>query len=139
MRCYHAASLLGLRSAGYAILLFGTQTNFIDSLTGAVYGPVVPEMAEFWIMSTYFPAGLACFQAANSQLLHVAKLQEKYATPGALDQAVRQNNLIGPQPWHKRLAHRFRQTDSRVRMMIYISIALVFQASIVAYPSAAVC
>ena len=90
-------------------------------------GPVFPEMTEFWVMNTYFPAGLACFQAANSRLLHVARLQERYSTPGAVEEAVRKTAVDSSQPWHKRTVQRFRQTDARVKMLIYIGIALFFQ------------
>ena len=94
---------------------------------GYVIGPVLPEMTEFWVMSTYLPAGLACFQAANAQLLHVARLQERYAKPGGLEGAVRRRSVDGGLPWWKRTVERFRGADSRVRMLIYIAIALVFQ------------
>lgn len=38
-----------------------------------------PCAAEFWIMSIYLPLGIALFQACNTQLLHIAGLQKKYA------------------------------------------------------------
>jgi hypothetical protein len=38
-----------------------------------------PCATEFWIMSIYLPLGIALYHAANTQLLHVAMLQKKFA------------------------------------------------------------
>lgn len=38
-----------------------------------------PCSTEYWIMSIYLPLGIALFQACNTQLLHIADLQRKYA------------------------------------------------------------
>lgn len=46
--------------------------------TGYVYGPLMPEVAEFWIMSIWFPFGIALFHASNSRFLYVANAQKKY-------------------------------------------------------------
>lgn len=48
---------------------------------GYSVGPLAPEVAEFWIMSIWYPFGIALFQAGNSQFLHVAKAQSRYAIP----------------------------------------------------------
>jgi hypothetical protein len=39
----------------------------------------MPKDAEYWIMGTYLPCGIALFHALNSWFLHVAKHQWKYA------------------------------------------------------------
>ncbi|KAK2600030.1 hypothetical protein QQS21_005264 [Conoideocrella luteorostrata] len=46
--------------------------------TGYVYGPLMPEVAEFWIMGIWFPFGIALFHASNSRFLYVADAQKKY-------------------------------------------------------------
>ncbi|KAK4160174.1 hypothetical protein QBC43DRAFT_373245 [Cladorrhinum sp. PSN259] len=48
---------------------------------GYSIGPLAPEMTEFWIMSIWYPFGIALFQAGNSQFLHVAKAQSRFAMP----------------------------------------------------------
>ncbi|KAK4231646.1 hypothetical protein QBC38DRAFT_465223 [Podospora fimiseda] len=48
---------------------------------GYSVGPLAPEVAEFWIMSIWYPFGIALFQAGNSQFLHVAKAQSRFAMP----------------------------------------------------------
>jgi hypothetical protein len=42
-----------------------------------------PCSTEFWIMSIYLPLGIALFQAANSQLLYISRMQKKYAQVAA--------------------------------------------------------
>lgn len=38
-----------------------------------------PCATEYWIMSVYLPLGIALFQACNTQLLHIADIQKRYA------------------------------------------------------------
>ena len=38
-----------------------------------------PCSTEFWIMSIYLPLGIALYQAANTQLLHISALQKRFA------------------------------------------------------------
>lgn len=46
--------------------------------TGYVYGPLMPEVAEFFIMGLWLPFGIALFHASNSRFLYVANAQKKY-------------------------------------------------------------
>ena len=39
---------------------------------------------EYWVMSTYLPVGIALYQASNTQLLHVAGLQQQIASSRTL-------------------------------------------------------
>ncbi|GLA79153.1 hypothetical protein AtubIFM55763_002300 [Aspergillus tubingensis] len=41
-------------------------------------GTIMPGDAEYWIMGTYLPCGIALFHASNSRFYNVAKLQEGY-------------------------------------------------------------
>ncbi|GLA79141.1 hypothetical protein AtubIFM55763_002062 [Aspergillus tubingensis] len=45
---------------------------------GTMIGTIMPGDAEYWIMGTYLPCGIALFHASNSRFYHVAKLQEGY-------------------------------------------------------------
>ncbi|KAG8664118.1 uncharacterized protein FPOAC1_014050 [Fusarium poae] len=45
--------------------------------TGYVYFPLFTPGGEYWIMSIYFPIGIALFHASNSRFLHVAKHQKE--------------------------------------------------------------
>ncbi len=47
--------------------------------TGYVYGPLMPEEAEYWIMGIWLPFGIALFHASNTRFLYVAHAQKKYA------------------------------------------------------------
>ncbi|KAJ3474444.1 hypothetical protein NLG97_g9843 [Lecanicillium saksenae] len=47
--------------------------------TGYVYGPLMPEVAEYWIMGIWLPLGVALFHASNTRFLYVANAQKKYA------------------------------------------------------------
>ncbi|KAJ6782885.1 hypothetical protein PWT90_09918 [Aphanocladium album] len=47
--------------------------------TGYVYGPLMPEVAEYWIMGIWLPLGIALFHASNTRFLYVANAQKKYA------------------------------------------------------------
>jgi len=57
-----------------------TSLHLYGAMVMALYTflPVFTCNTEFWIMSTYLPFGIALFQAANSQFLHIATLQKKY-------------------------------------------------------------
>lgn len=48
-------------------------------VTGYVYGPLMPEVAEYWIMGIWLPLGIALFHASNTRFLYVANAQKKYA------------------------------------------------------------
>ena len=49
------------------------------SMTAYILNGNFPCGVEFWIMSTYLPLGIALYQASNTQLLHIAGLQRKFA------------------------------------------------------------
>ncbi|KAK3335221.1 hypothetical protein B0T19DRAFT_2825 [Cercophora scortea] len=68
---------LPLTFAGIVLL----HLYWISVQIGYTIGPLAPEVAEFWIMSVWYPFGIALFQASNSQFLHVAKAQARFADP----------------------------------------------------------
>ncbi|KAG5920915.1 hypothetical protein E4U53_003857 [Claviceps sorghi] len=46
--------------------------------TAYVYAPLMPEVAEFWIMGIWLPFGVALFHASNHRFLYVAHAQKQY-------------------------------------------------------------
>ncbi|KAJ4319615.1 hypothetical protein N0V84_006251 [Fusarium piperis] len=65
----------GLPLSFAAIILLHLYWGAVQ--TGYVYFPLWTPEGEFWIMSTYFPFGVALFHASNSRFLHVAKQQKE--------------------------------------------------------------
>lgn len=46
---------------------------------GYMIGALMPGDVEFWVMGLYLPLGMGLFHASNTQFLHVANVQKKYA------------------------------------------------------------
>ncbi|KAG5915660.1 hypothetical protein E4U42_007956 [Claviceps africana] len=65
---------LGLSFAAIALLHF----YWFAVTTAYVYGPLMPEVAEFWIMGIWLPFGVALFHASNTRFLYVAHAQKQY-------------------------------------------------------------
>jgi hypothetical protein len=74
-----------------------------------------------YFMGIYFPLGIALFQASNMRFLHVANLQKRYADPDRA--AASQGCNGGGHSWLCRL----RNMDYTKRIMIFISVGMVFQ------------
>lgn len=91
---------------------------------GYVYGALMPTAIEFWIMSIYFPFGIALFQASNSQFLHVSKAQKRFAGTDSFD-SFREK----PQKGKPTLFERFRKLDYARRVLIYVGIGMAGQVS----------
>lgn len=64
-----------------AVLLM--HVYWVCVTTGYVYGPVMPEVAEYWIMGLWLPFGVALFHASNSRFLYVADAQRKFSKHNA--------------------------------------------------------
>ncbi|TQV92779.1 Regulator of G protein signaling superfamily [Cordyceps javanica] len=67
----------GLPISFAGILLM--HVYWVCATTGYVYGPLMPEVAEYWIMGIWLPLGIALFHASNTRFLYVANAQKKYA------------------------------------------------------------
>ncbi|KAL5374050.1 hypothetical protein DPSP01_012231 [Paraphaeosphaeria sporulosa] len=97
---------------------------------GYVLGALVPCQAMFWVMSIYLPFGIAVFQTANSQFLHVASRQKQFAhlslqsdhAPLKQEEAERLSNSR----W-RRILRGVDRADKIERMMVYIGIGLAVQ------------
>ncbi|PHH67729.1 hypothetical protein CDD82_1174 [Ophiocordyceps australis] len=87
-----------------------------------IYGPLMPEVAELWIMSIWYPFGFALFHAANSRFLYIADAQKKY-----VDRSV-DNGWDRTRPRiRKTLVARWRLLDYSCKMLIVVSLGLGFQ------------
>ncbi|KAL5397392.1 hypothetical protein PMIN02_002375 [Paraphaeosphaeria minitans] len=100
---------------------------------GYVLGALVPCQAMFWIMSIYLPFGIAMFQTANSQFLHVASRQKQFAhlslhsdqAPLKQEEAER----LSSSHW-RRILHGVDRADKIENMIVYIFIGLAVQLAI---------
>lgn len=89
---------------------------------GTMIGPLMPGDAQYWIMGTYVPCGIALFHASNSRFLHIAKLQKKYAQVG--------HHVIDSPPDVRRkgcLISRFRHLDYTTKIFITVGIGMFIQ------------
>lgn len=88
--------------------------------TGYVYFPLFTPEGEFWIMSLYFPFGIALFHASNSRFLHVAKQQkELFASDEKMPSKsrVRPGSLLG----------RFQALDYSKKILVTVGLGMVVQ------------
>ncbi|GAB1198074.1 hypothetical protein APSETT444_007382 [Aspergillus pseudonomiae] len=109
---------LGLSLSAIVLLhLYWASVQF-----GVMIGAIMPGDAQYWIMGTYLPCGIALFHASNSRFLHVAKHQRKYAhhdsrLPESLPDEKPKTGLFG----------RFRRLEYTKRIIILVGIAMVVQ------------
>ncbi|UNI16783.1 hypothetical protein JDV02_003186 [Purpureocillium takamizusanense] len=87
-----------------------------------VYGPLMPEVAEYWVMGVWLPFGIALFQASNSRFLYVANAQKKY---------VKKTVDVG---WNgerprirKTLVARWKMLDYSFKMLFLVGLGMAFQ------------
>lgn len=113
---------LSLTFAGIILLHF----YWISVQLGYTLGPLAPEVAEFWIMGIWYPFGIALFQAGNSQFLHVAKAQSRFARPPSQmktrfdeKRPVKNDTFL----------QRFRQMDYSKRMFTLVTLGMTVQVS----------
>jgi hypothetical protein len=91
---------------------------------GYTVGPLAPEVAEFWIMSIWYPFGIALFQAGNSQFLHVAKAQSRFARPPSQMKTRYDEKRPVTKPT---LFQRLRQMDYSKRMFMFVTMGMAVQ------------
>ena len=91
---------------------------------GYSVGPLAPEVAEFWIMSIWYPFGIALFQAGNSQFLHVAKAQSRFAQPPSQMKTRYDEKRL---PQKATLFQRLRQMDYSKRMFLFVTLGMAVQ------------
>ncbi|KAJ0417549.1 hypothetical protein BJY00DRAFT_315841 [Aspergillus carlsbadensis] len=107
---------LGLSLSAIVLLhLYYTSVQF-----GTMIGALMPGDAQYWIMGTYLPCGMALFYGSNTYFLHVAKLQKRFAPYGSRSGDAPSNNQGG-------YIGRFRRLPYTTRVVILVGIAMVIQ------------
>lgn len=100
---------------------------------GYVYGHLMPNGVEYWIMGIYFPFGVALFHASNSQFLHVAKRQKKYAQLSLPAGGKKRGPQLQAADKKRRgvlkwpLVDRFRRFDYTTKMLAVVAAGMTFQ------------
>lgn len=95
---------------------------------GIMIGAMLPGDAQYWVMGTYLPCGIALFHASNARFLHVAKLQKKYIPEG--------KHLIESSSDVKRrggLINRFRRLDHSSKILITVGFGMAIQVRIYSF------
>ncbi|KAK3299753.1 uncharacterized protein B0H64DRAFT_357 [Chaetomium fimeti] len=115
---------LSLTFAGIILLHF----YWLSVQIGYSVGPLAPEVAEFWIMSIWYPFGIALFQAGNSQFLHVAKAQSRFARPPSQMKTRFDEKRPAGKP---SLLQRLRQMEYQKRMFMFVTIGMAVQLFVV--------
>ncbi|KAF4985634.1 hypothetical protein FGRMN_11144 [Fusarium graminum] len=88
--------------------------------TGYVYFPLFTPEGEYWIMSLYFPIGIALFHASNSRFLYVAKQQKELfgsEEKSPYKTRVTTNSLLS----------RFKSLDYSKKVLVTIGLGMVVQ------------
>ncbi|KAL2133273.1 hypothetical protein VTI74DRAFT_2616 [Chaetomium olivicolor] len=120
-----------LRLRGLSLTFAGLILLHLYWLTvqiGYSVGPLAPEVAEFWIMSIWYPFGIALFQAGNSQFLHVAKAQSRFARPPSqMKTRFDEKQLPQKATWTQRL----KTMDYSKRMFMFVTMGMVVQLVVV--------
>ncbi|GAB1309847.1 RGS domain-containing protein [Madurella fahalii] len=115
---------LSLTFAGIILL----HLYWITVQLGYSVGPLAPPVAEFWIMSIWYPFGIALFQAGNSQFLHVAKAQSRFARPPSqMSTRYDEKRLPRNASWLERL----RRMDYSKRMFMFVTLGMLIQFLVV--------
>ncbi|KAL7649202.1 hypothetical protein ACMYSQ_012429 [Aspergillus niger] len=89
---------------------------------GTMIGTIMPGDAEYWIMGTYLPCGIALFHASNSRFYHVAKLQEDYVirSCGGIDLSSTSRGKLGA-------VDRFRRLAYTTKILVLVTVASLVQ------------
>jgi hypothetical protein len=107
---------LGLSLSAIVLLhLYYTSVQF-----GTMMGALMPGDAQYWIMGTYLPCGMALFYGSNTYFLHVAKLQKRFAPYGSRSGDAPSSNRGG-------FIGRFRRLAYTTRVVILVGIAMAIQ------------
>ncbi|KAK1752778.1 hypothetical protein QBC47DRAFT_62761 [Echria macrotheca] len=96
---------------------------------GYSVGPLAPEVAEFWIMSIWYPFGIALFQAGNSQFLHIARAQSRFARPDSQLSFRWSEKRSEP----KGLFQRIRRMDYSQKMFLFVTLGMTCQLVVVVF------
>jgi hypothetical protein len=120
---------LPLLLTGVSILhLYGAISAFAYP-----FGAYFPCSVIFWMMSILVPLGMAMFQAANTQFLHVASRQKQFAHMSTLRDykpiSEKQAQAMGSSRL-KRIMSGVERADKVGRSLIFIGVAMIIQVSL---------
>lgn len=106
---------IGLSLSAVALL----HLYWLSVQLGYVVAAMAPGEAEYWIMGTHLPLGVALFHASNSRFLYVAQAQRKYLGRLSDDppEAGRGSSLFG----------RFKKLDYTSKMVLVVGLGMGFQ------------
>ncbi|KAH8194210.1 hypothetical protein TruAng_011626 [Truncatella angustata] len=102
-------------------------------MLGLTVGQVVPCDAQFWIMSIYLPFGMALLQAANSQFLHIASQQKKFAQFNNLEEhgMSEKSRTIDPSlPLWKKNIEKLKRLDKVTKILVFIGIGMLIELAL---------
>jgi hypothetical protein len=85
---------------------------------------------EYWVMSTYLPIGIALYQASNTQLRHVAGLQQQIASSRTF--RVPDKKAIAPRWWRRPVA-KWSSYNVTQRAMACVCYGITLQVRLLPY------
>lgn len=98
---------------------------------GYTLGPLIPEEVDYWLMGVLYPLGIGLFVAGNSQLLHIAKLQEEYVrSNGSIDLRGASLQYQSSKGVWKRTYKQFQQLDFSLKALLVVCAGMTAEASI---------
>lgn len=106
--------LLSICAVGF-LHLYWVSVQF-----GYMYGPIMPPEAEYWLMSTWLPFGIAFFHASNTRFLHVARAQRRFVVYEKINDKPQQGRAKG-------LLERFRRMDHTRKVFVLVGAGMVLQ------------
>lgn len=102
----------------------------VASMIAYTIGNLIPCAVQYWVMSIYLPFGMALLQAANSQFLHIASQQRRFARVSSLDSGDLPEKPGSVDPslsWFRRIVETFRRLDRINKVLIYIGVAMLVE------------
>lgn len=126
---YHRCPPLRIRgiplSVGAVALLHGYWASV---QLGYVVRDAMPGDAEYWIMGTWLPLGIALFHASNSRFLHVARAQRRFLTAEEEEEEAEQQGKNEQDAGAPRgLLSRVRRMEHTSRVFTLVGAGMVFQ------------
>lgn len=89
---------------------------------GYVLWPLYPENAEYWIMGTWLPCGVALFHASNSRFLHVARAQRRFAGEAEVKNEGKAKGVLA----------RFKALEYNRKAVVLVGMGMALQILLVA-------
>lgn len=126
---YHRCPPLRIRGIPLSVCAVALLHGYWASVQlGYVVRDAMPGDAEYWIMGTWLPLGIALFHASNSRFLHVARAQRRFLTAEeeeAEQQKREEAERGGASP--RGLISRVRRMEHTSRVFTLVGAGMVFQ------------